>query len=136
MPDNKPIPELGFVRLLEPDQKTIHTAHVVVLQIGLKTFHFCPIWKSAVNRLVPVMRSSDQPPSFYIDATDPFAYELWSASTFEHRVNDFNAIHEARDNGIVRIVKVASLTDLQRAGLPCFRNSEDPSRIPLIRMFV
>lgn len=124
----------AFVKLLDPDMKTIHVAHVVVLQTGERTFNFCPIWRGGPNKLVPIMQDSNG--QFYIDATDPFAYELFSAKTMEDRYNEFNKLNEERGNTHVRIIKEATAKDLARAMIPHFDHPDDESKTPYIRMFL
>jgi len=136
MESKEQISSFGVVRLLGPDRKTTYFAKVIILQVAATKFLLCPLWKNAVNKLVPIMRTDDQPPVFYIDSTDPFAYELWDAPTLDQRIKDFNLVHGVRENGITKIVKIASLVDLQRAGIPCGEEGTDLSNLPLIQMFI
>lgn len=124
----------AYVRLLDPDMKTIHIAHVVIFQSDEKTYNFCPIWRGGPNKLVPIMQDNEG--KFYIDATDPFAYELFSAKSMEERYIEFNKLNEERDNTHVKILKEASSKDLSRARIPHFEHPDDEGKTPCIRMFL
>lgn len=109
--------EFGYVRLFDPESKIEYTAVVLVLQTG-KQFNFCPVWKEETNRLVPIMKSND---GFYIDASDPFAYELWANKNFEERIREFNNTYLEKGIEDIKIYKIASVSDLERAGLPVYK---------------
>lgn len=128
---------VGWVRLLEPNQKTVRKARVLLVQYNGQ-YLMCPVWRSAPNRLVPILMDKDG--KMYIDSSDPFSYELGSAPTVEKRINEFNELYKSREIDI-RIVKLLTEDDLLRAKIPCFAMEDDLTdeeigRIPLIRMFV
>lgn len=134
-----PEEEIGYIRLYDWEAKIEYKAIVLVLQIN-KTYNFCPIWTGGVNKLVPIMRADkdhqfatpfDGKCEFYIDASDPFAYELWSHKTLEDRINEFNQTYMEREGGNIRIIKMASVGDLERAGLPAYKE-EGSKRVLLI----
>lgn len=126
MPD-----DIGTIRLYDPEAKIEYRAIVLILQEG-ERYSFCPLWKETVNKLVPIMRTDenhqyetpfDGKVEFYIDASDPFAYELWEHKSLEERINDFNKTYVQRELETVRIVKIASTADLERAGLPIYKEA-------------
>lgn len=132
--------DVGYIRLYDPEVKIEYKAIVLILQINNK-YNFCPVWTGSVNKLVPIMRTNenhqistpfDGKCEFYIDASDPFAYELWSHKTLEQRIQEFNETHTQRDNGEIKIVKIASIADLERAGLPVY-NETGSKRVILER---
>ena len=123
--------ERGYIRLYDLESKVEYRAIVLVLQID-KTFNFCPVWKESVNKLVPIMRTDKDHPietpfdgkcEFYIDASDPFAYELWTHKTLKDRIDEFNDTYKEREVGEIKIIKIASVSDLERAGLPAYKEA-------------
>lgn len=123
--------ETGFVRLYDPESKIEYRAIVLVLQEG-KKFSFCPIWKDDVNRLVPIMKTDekhqietpfDGKVEFYIDASDPFAYELWTNKNLNERIKEFNKSYAEKGMENVKIYKIASVADLERANLPVYKEA-------------
>lgn len=128
---------VGWVRLLEPDQKTVRRSRVLLVRNNGE-YLMCPLWRSAPNRLVPILMDNEG--KMFIDASDPFSYELGSAPTIEQRIDEFNKLYESREINI-RILKILSEDDLIRANIPCFTmedelDQEALGRIPVIRMFV
>ncbi len=129
--------DVGWVRLLEPDQKTVRKSRVLLVKYNGQ-YLMCPLWRSAPNRLVPILM--DKEGKMYIDSSDPFSYELGSAPTIEQRIAEFNELYESREIDI-KILKILTEDDLNRAKIPCFTMeaelpAEEIGRIPLIRMFV
>lgn len=129
--------DVGWVRLLEPDQKTVRKSRVLLVKYNGQ-YLMCPLWRSAPNRLVPILM--DKEGKMYIDSSDPFSYELGSAPTIEQRISEFNELYESREIDI-KILKILTEDDLNRAKIPCFTMeaelpAEEIGRIPLIRMFV
>lgn len=127
----------GWVLLLDPDQKTVRKSRVLLVKNNGK-YLLCPLWRSAPNRLVPILMDKDG--KMYIDSSDPFSYELGSAPTLERRIEEFNEFYESQEIDI-RILKLLSEDDLIRAKIPCFTVENEPSkeelkRLPMIRMFV
>ena len=121
--------DVGYVRLYDPETKIEYTSIVLVVQEG-EQFNFCPVWKEENNRLVPIMRATenfkfetpfDGKIEFYIDASDPFAYELWTHKNLGERIAEFNKTYADKGIENVKIYKIASVSDLERAGLPVYR---------------
>ena len=128
---------VGWVLLLEPDHETVRRARVLLVQ-NSGQYWMCPLWREAPNRLVPI--SSDKNGKMYIDASDPFSYELGSAPTLKQRISEFNDYFTTQKIP-VKIVKLLTEDDLMRAGISCFTMEADPpieelKRMPLIRMYV
>ena len=120
--------EMGFIRLYDPKAKIEYRGVVLIVQMG-KAFNFCPIWKETVNKLVPIMKNKDG--DYYVDASDPFAYELWQHKTLASRIEEFNKTYVEREIDSVKIVKIASEADLERAGLPVYKE-EGSKRVIII----
>lgn len=110
--------DIGFIRLYDSKTNYEYRATVFVLKIH-NSFHFCPVWKETTNKLVPIMRNNKS--QYYIDVSDPFAYELWSHKSLEERINEFNQTYAERDGGEIKIVKIATEDDLNRANLPVYK---------------
>ena len=113
MPD-----DIGRIRLYDPKSKIEYYAVVLIFQEGNK-YSFCPIWKETVNKLVPIMKDKDC--EYYIDASDPFAYELFSHKTLADRIEEFNKLYIDKEIPDIKIVKIASTADLERASLPVYK---------------
>lgn len=118
--------DIGFISLYDPETKYKYRAIVLVIQIR-NSFNFCPVWKETTNKLVPIMK--DDKSQYYIDISDPFAYELWSNKSLEERINEFNQSHVERNGGEVKIIKVATEADLNRANLPMYKEEGGQSVI-------
>ena len=128
---------VGVIRLLEPDQKTIRKGSVLLLKQEGK-YMLCPLWRSAPNKLVSIM--TDAEGKLYIDASDPFAYELPTAPTLAARIDEFNTFYSEKEIDI-KIVSLMTEDDLKRANIPCFAEEDELEqsfidKIPVIRMFV
>ena len=128
----------GYVILESKKLNRQYQAVVLVLQIN-DTYQLCPVWKEEVNKLVPIMRATKDNAygilegKCYIDIGDPFAYELCVHKTLVDRINDFNEEQIARDNPEVKIIKIATVADLQRAKLPYYIEGEPCEPIQIVK---
>lgn len=130
--------EYGYVILDSKKLKKQFIAIVVVLKTE-NSYKFCPVWKEGVNKLVPIMRATKNntygvpEEKFYIDIGDLFAYELWTNKTLEDRIIEFNAEQQRQENEGVAIVKIATVGDLKRAGIPYYVEGQQCESIAIVK---